>query len=95
MFLSVDIRFAETLAELDYRSIHNEGHGGILGLGLIEERQSAPANSRVNLWEAQSPNPQNTDSQSALTRWEQVHLWHNKLRIRSFQCFPELLHMNH
>lgn len=68
LFLGIDIRFAETLAELDYRSIHDEGHGGVLGLGLIEERQSTPANSRVDLWEAQHPNPQNTNSRSALRR---------------------------
>lgn len=66
LLLSVDIRFTKTLAELDYCAIHNEGHGGILGLGLIEEGQSTPANSRVSLWEAQNPNPQNADSQSAL-----------------------------
>lgn len=60
MFLSVYVRFPKTLAKLDHCSIHNEGHRSILGLGLVEERQPTPTNSRVNLGQASGSKPPKT-----------------------------------
>lgn len=58
LFLSIYIGFPKALAKFHYCSIHNEGHRSILRLRLVEERQSTPANGRVNLWEASNSTSQ-------------------------------------